>query len=141
MKRVLLFMMSLPVVLAMMASCSEKKVDVKELNGRWNIVEVNGTRIQQERMPYIEFNTSDNRVHGSGGCNTFNSVITPDANNRSSFTMAPAAATMMACPNMDMESQIFQTFETVKQVKADKDSNRMLLTDGSGKTLLVLQKN
>jgi len=141
MKKVLLFMMSLPVVLGMMASCSDSKADVQKLNGKWTIVEVNGMKVETEKMPYIEFNMAENKVHGNAGCNMFNTVIKPDAQNSSAFTMNQAAATMMACPNMDVESKIFRTFESVKGVKGDKDPNKMLLTDASGNTLLVLKKS
>lgn len=140
MKKVMFFVMCLPMVLGILASCSEMKVDVKKLEGKWTIVEVNGEKIQQEKMPSIEFNMTDNKVHGNAGCNTFNTMIKPDAENKSSFTLGMAASTMMACPNMDVEGKIFKTFETIKGVKADKDANKLLLVDGSGKTLLVLQK-
>ncbi|MDF9829364.1 META domain-containing protein [Parabacteroides sp. PF5-6] len=140
MKKVLFFMMSLPVLLGAMSACSEVKVDTKKLDGKWTIVEVNGTKIEQEKMPYIEFKMAENKVHGNAGCNTFNSSIKPDSKNISSFTLAPAAATMMACPNMAVEGQIFKTFDQIKGVKADKDKNRLLLIDGSGNTLLVIAK-
>lgn len=134
-------MMSLPVLFGAMSSCSEVKVDTKKLDGKWTIVEVNGTKIEQEKMPYIEFNMAENKVHGNAGCNMFNTVIKPDSKNISSFTLAPAAATMMACLNMEVEGQIFKTFDSIKGVKGDKDKNKLLLTDASGNTLLVLAKS
>lgn len=138
MKKVVGLIMSLAVVAGIMSACSQVKVDIKKLDGKWEITEVNGTQIEQERMPYIEFNMAENKVHGNAGCNTFNTVIKPDSKNISSFTLAPAVATMMACPNMDVEGQIFKTFESVKGVKGDKD--KLLLIDSAGKTLLVLKK-
>lgn len=140
MKKVMFFVMCLPMVLGMLASCSGTKVDVKKLEGKWTIVEVNGEKIEQEKMPYIEFNMAENKVHGNAGCNMFNTMIKPDADNNSSFTMGQAAATMMACPNMDVEGKIFKTFDSIKGVKGDKEANKLLLVDASGKTLLVLQK-
>lgn len=141
MKKVLLFVMALPVMLAVMTSCSEVKVDAKNLDGRWNIVEVRGEKIQKEKMPFIEFNMTDNKVHGNAGCNMFNSTVTVNNQNRSRITMAPAAATMMACPEMETEGKIMNTFENIRGIKGDKDKNKMYLVDDSGNTLLTLAKN
>lgn len=134
-------MMALPMFMGAMSSCAGEKVDAKNLDGKWNIVEVEGTNIQKERMPYIEFNMTDNKVHGNAGCNMFNSMITVDNDNRSQISLANAASTMMACPDMELEGKIMKTFENIKGVKADKDKNRMLLVNSAGQTLLVLAKN
>lgn len=140
MKKVLLLVVSLPILFSVLIACSEAKVDVKKLDGKWTVVEVDGTPIENEKMPFIEFNMTDLTVHGNAGCNTFRSSIKPDAKNISSFTLTPAAATMMACLNMETEGKIFKTFDAIKSVKADKDKNRLLLVDAEGKTLLVLAK-
>lgn len=140
MKKVVLLLMSLPIVLFGMSACSEAKVDVKKLDGKWNIVEVDGQAIEKENMPFIEFNMADLTVHGNAGCNSFRSSIKPDAKNISSFSLAPAAATMKACLDMATEGKIFKTFDSIKSVKTDKDQNRLLLVDAEGKTLLVIAK-
>ena len=40
MKRVIFYVLMLPMVLGMMISCSEAKTDAKKLEGKWNVVEV-----------------------------------------------------------------------------------------------------
>lgn len=133
--------MMLPMVLGMMISCSEAKVDAKKLEGKWNVVEVKGEKILKEGLPYMEFDMAQNKLHGNAGCNMFNTTVTLDDNNVSSITIAPGAATMMACPDMATEDAIMKAMVDVNAVKAGNTENEMLLVDKDGNTLFVLSKN
>lgn len=139
MKKVLYFI--LPVMLVLFASCGDKKVDAKTLNGKWEIVSVNGETIKSENMPFIEFDMATNKVHGNGGCNIFNSSVTLSDTDASALKIAPAAATMMACPEMDMESKIFHVLTEVSGVKATDKADEVALVNNSGVTLLVLSRD
>lgn len=136
MKNVLYFI--LPVMLILLASCEGKKVDAKTLNGKWEIISVNGEKIQVENMPYIEFDMSTNKVHGNGGCNIFNSTFTLSDSDASAIKIAPAAATMMACPEMDVESKIFKVLTEVTGVKSTDKSSEVALVDQRGNIILLL---
>lgn len=140
MKKLLLAVMALPMLIGMMISCTGAKADVKELDGKWNIVEVNGTKVQKEKMPFMEFNMTDNKLHGNAGCNMFNTVVRPDSKDKSSFTLAPAVSTMMACADMDMEGKVMKALENVHGVKKGSSANQMVLVDSAGKDLIVLSK-
>lgn len=133
--------MMVPAFVGMLFSCSEAKTDAKKLEGKWNIVEAKGEKIQKETLPYMEFDMKDKKVHGNAGCNIFNSTVVLDDKDISSITINPAAATMMACPDMETEGVILQSFDDVKGVKAGQSENEMLLVDGSGNVVLVLSKN
>ena len=133
--------MMLPMVLGMMISCSEAKVDVKKLEGKWNVIEVKGEKILKEGLPYMEFDMAQKKLHGNAGCNMFNTTVTLDDNNVSSITIAPGAATMMACPDMATEDAIMKAMGDVNAVKAGSSESEMLLVDKDGNTLLVLSKN
>lgn len=133
--------MMLPMVLGMMISCSQAKVDAKKLEGKWNVIEVKGEKILKEGLPYMEFDMAQNKLHGNAGCNMFNTTVTLDANDVSSITIAPGAATMMACPDMATEDAIMQAMGNVKAVKAGNSENEMVLVDQDGNVLLVLSKN
>lgn len=133
--------MMLPMVLGMMISCSEAKTDAKKLEGKWNVVEVKGEKILKEGLPYMEFDMAQNKLHGNAGCNMFNTTITLDANDVSSITIAPGAATMMACPDMATEDAIMKAMGDVKAVKAGNSESEMTLVDQDGNVLLVLSKN
>ena len=141
MKRVIFYVLMLPMVLGMMISCSEAKTDAKKLEGKWNVVEVKGEKILKEGLPYMEFDMAQNKLHGNAGCNMFNTTITLDANDVSSITIAPGAATMMACPDMATEDAIMKAMGDVKAVKAGNSESEMTLVDQDGNLLLVLSKN
>ena len=141
MKRVIFYVLMLPMVLGMMISCSEAKTDAKKLEGKWNVVEVKGEKILKEGLPYMEFDMAQNKLHGNAGCNMFNTTITLDANDVSSITIAPGAATMMACPDMATEDAIMKAMGDVKAVKAGNSESEMALVDQDGNVLLVLSKN
>ena len=141
MKRVIFYVLMLPMVLGLMISCSEAKTDAKKLEGKWNVVEVKGEKILKEGLPYMEFDMAQNKLHGNAGCNMFNTTITLDANDVSSITIAPGAATMMACPDMATEDAIMKAMGDVKAVKAGNSESEMALVDQDGNVLLVLSKN
>ncbi len=141
MKRVIFYVLMLPMVLGMMISCSEAKTDAKKLEGKWNVIEVKGEKILKEGLPYMEFDMAQNKLHGNAGCNMFNTTITLDANDVSSITIAPGAATMMACPDMATEDAIMKAMGDVKAVKAGNSESEMALVDQDGNVLLVLSKN
>ena len=141
MKRVIFYVLMLPMVLGMMISCSEAKTDAKKLEGKWNVVEVKGEKILKEGLPYMEFDMAQNKLHGNAGCNMFNTTITLDANDVSSITIAPGAATMMACPDMATEDAIMKAMGDVKAVKAGNSESEMALVDQDGNVLLVLSKH
>ena len=141
MKRVIFYVMMLPMVLGMMISCSQAKVDAKKLEGKWNVIEVKGEKILKEGLPYMEFDMAQNKLHGNAGCNIFNTTVTLDDNDVSSITIAPGAATMMACPDMATEDAIMKAMVDVNAVKAGKSENEMVLVDKDGNVLLVLSKN
>ena len=141
MKSVIFYVLLLPMGLGMMISCSEAKTDAKKLEGKWNVVEVKGEKILKEGLPYMEFDMAQNKLHGNAGCNMFNTTITLDANDVSSITIAPGAATMMACPDMATEDAIMKAMGDVKAVKAGNSESEMALVDQDGNVLLVLSKN
>lgn len=141
MRRVIFYVLMLPMVLGMMMSCSEVKTDAKKLEGKWNVVEVKGKKIQKESMPFMEFDMAQHKLHGNAGCNIFNTTVALDSDDVSSITIAPGAATMMACPDMETEDAIMQAIVNVKAVKAGPSDNEMQLVDQDGNVLLVLSKN
>ena len=87
MKRVIFYVLMLPMVLGMMISCSEAKTDAKKLEGKWNVIEVKGEKILKEGLPYMEFDMAQNKLHGNAGCNMFNSSFTLDDKDISSITI------------------------------------------------------
>lgn len=138
MKRILFYVLVFPALMALL-SCSSK-TDAKELDGKWNIVEVKGTKVTKEKMPYIEFDIAENKVYGNAGCNMFNTTLSLNEKDISACNLKPAAATLMACPDMELEDMILTSIELVAGVKAGGKTTEMELVDKDGKTLFVLSK-
>ncbi|MCC8144429.1 MAG: META domain-containing protein [Tannerellaceae bacterium] len=139
MKKTLLYMVLLPVA-ALMVACSDSKVDVNKLDGTWTITEVNGTKIQQENMPFIEFNTSDDKIHGNAGCNIFNSTFSRDNEDVSVIRIAPGTTTMMACPHLETEDKVLKGIQEITRVKMGKHDKQMYLVGTGDNVILVLEK-
>lgn len=140
MKKVIFYVLLVPMCIGMIFACSDAKTDAKKLEGKWNVVEVKGEKLMEEGLPQMNFNMAENKLHGNTGCNIFNTTVNLDSSDVSSITINPAATTMMACPNMEVEGKVLQAMEEVKGVKAGKNENEMCLVDQSGNVLFVLQK-
>lgn len=127
--------------MGLVSSCTSSKVDAKTLDGKWNIVEVKGEKVNKEKMPFMEFKMAENKVHGNAGCNIFNTTVKLDTNDVSHISFNQAASTMMACMDMELEGKILGSIENVAAVKAGKNDNEKLLVDKDGSTLLVLSRS
>lgn len=88
----------------------------------------------------MEFDMKENKLHGNAGCNIFNTSVTVDDKDASALSIAQGMTTMMACPDMDTETKILQSFESVKGVKAGANANEAQLVDGEGNVVFLLKK-
>lgn len=138
MKKVFSFLFLLPAFVGMMFACTAKVTDAKELQGKWNIVEVNGEKVAVDEPPFFEFDIQAGKLHGNAGCNIVNSSVVLDDKDASAVSFTQAMSTMMACPNMDLESSVLKSMEMVRSVKGGKDANEMNLLDEAGNVLFVL---
>lgn len=138
MKKVLFYAFLLPAFVSMMFSCAEGKTDVKELNGDWNVIEVKGEKVEAETLPQMSFDMEENTLHGTTGCNLFNTSVEVNKEDVSALKIAQGATTMMACPNAELETKVLQSMAKVNAVKAGKGENEMLLVDQDGNVLFVL---
>ena len=73
MKKVFVSICIASTVLAMFSCRSvEKAVPLASINGEWNIIEVNGSKVtpgESRTLPFITFDTATGRVSGNSGCN------------------------------------------------------------------------
>ncbi len=130
-----------PALAGALLACSGTRTEAKQLEGRWNVVEVKGEKIKAENTPFMEFDMKEKRLHGNAGCNIFNTSITLDAKDASSVKIEDGMTTMMDCPDMDIESKILQSMTDVRAVKAGSTPNEMLLVDAEGDVVMVLTRN
>ena len=126
-----------------MFSCRsvEKAISLSSINGEWNIIEVNGSKItpgESKSLPFIAFDTATGRVSGNSGCNRMMGSFDVNAK-PGSLELTGMASTRMMCPDMTTENNVLNAFAQVKGYKkAGKD--KMYLCNSSNRPVVVLQK-
>jgi heat shock protein HslJ len=79
----------------------------------WKVVEINGQAVTNppanQKEAHIILNKEGNRLQGSGGCNSLMGSFEVMEGNRIKFT--GVASTMMACPDMAIESELGKAIE------------------------------
>ncbi len=90
----------------------------------WKLIELNGEPVaaaeNQAREPHFILKIENNRVTGSGGCNTFNGTYTIENLNRIKFSQM--ATTMMACFDMEIESNFLKALEMADNYTVNGDT-------------------
>ena len=126
-----------------MSSCRsvEKAIPLSSINGEWNIIEINGSKVvpdESKNLPFIVFDTTTGRVSGNSGCNRMMGSF--DVNAKSgSIDLKEMASTRMMCPDMTTENNVLNAFAQVKGYKkAGKD--KVFLCNSSNRPVVVLQK-
>ena len=91
-----------------------RKVDNQITEKYWKLVELYGKKVKpaevDQRESHMILKVENNRVHGSGGCNSFNASYELKEGNRILFSKI--ASTLMACENMETEHEFFKVLET-----------------------------
>jgi heat shock protein HslJ len=128
--------------MGIVSSCKSVNVyKVQDLNGKWIIVSVNDEPVTLEKMPFLEFDMVEQRVHGNAGCNVLNAGFEPDSKDMTAIRFIAPITTMMACIHgMETEAKILQAFNDVTNVQKGEQSNRVKLVDKEGAAMLVLEK-
>ena len=89
------------------------KVNTALLEKYWKLTELRGRPInvtaEMNREPHIIFREKDNRVNGNGGCNNFSGSYTLKSND--GIELSKIMATMMACPQMNTESEFLKMLQ------------------------------
>lgn len=127
-----------PVILLQKREVAE--VSVNDLNGAWEIVSVKGNPVGEvEKQPQLVFNVAEKRVHGNASCNTINGSFTQEEGQAASLRFSQMISTMMACPNMDVESSILKALDEVRSFEIKADGTVSLL-GADGTEVLSLKK-
>ena len=124
---------------AVMMSCGSTKSvgDATALNGEWNIMEVNGSKVDKadvEEAPFLGFDAKDNNVYGCTGCNRLSGGLDVVDGK---FDWSKLACTRMMCADMTNETKVLQALSQVKWFKKGAKGT-LELTDGKGKTVMTL---
>ena len=124
-----------------LSSCSATKTIGPDLNGEWDIVEVNGAAIdttKTEFRPTLGFEIAKDNVYGCAGCNSIYGIARVNTA-KQTINFKEIGTTLMLCANMEYEQQILKALESVKGYKAAGEGC-VELTDGSGNAVLQLKK-
>lgn len=115
---------------------------ISSLEGEWKIAQIKGEDLPSglEKEPFISFDLKSKRIHGNAGCNMINSGIITDDNNQRSLSFPAIAATMMACPNMDVERKVLDALNAVKLFDVFAADKSIGLYGEDGTQLLLLKR-
>ena len=109
MKKVFVSICIASTVLAMFSCRSvEKAIPLSSINGEWNIIEVNGSKVtpgESRNLPFITFDTATGRLSGNSGCNRMMGSFDVNAK-PGSIDFNGIAGTKMMCPDMTSESKV-----------------------------------
>lgn len=85
-----------------------------DLAGEWAIKTVNGTPLAKtDKEPFIGFNIEEKRIYGNAACNSLNGPIKQEDGKTLSIKFGPIAATMMLCPDMEVERLVMEALDNV----------------------------
>ncbi len=91
----------------------------------WKLIEINGQKVTADNFttkePHFILKSTDNRINGNGGCNSFFGAYVLDANvNRISFSNI--GSTRMACMGPNVEDDFFKVLGTVDNYTVKNDT-------------------
>ena len=109
-----------------------------EVNGEWNIVEINGRPVTAEKYPFIGIDAENKRVYGYSGCNRITGGI--ELNDKTGkIELGQMASTMMACPNMELERSVLDALASVNSIKCS-GKDVLTLYDEDKRPAVLLKK-
>jgi len=97
-------------------SCDKSSIETPLFNTQWKLVALNGTPVEthpdQRQEVHLRFQEEEGRVSGFAGCNNINGSYRTDAGN---LSFGLLATTMMACPQLDRETEFLRALERVRR--------------------------
>ena len=101
----------------------------------WVLQKLNGKEVSGPELPYIECNTTENRVMGKTGCNNFSGKADFKGNK---ITFGPLAVTRKFCQNAIYENEFLKAVSPSEMEYTIE--NRKLILSLNGKEVLVFKK-
>lgn len=127
---------------AFLASCatSNKIKSISALAGEWNITEVEGKAVSvsnNDNAPFIGFDTNENRVYGSTGCNLLTGALNANVET-GKIDFSALGSTRMMCEDMNTEQAVLGALGKVSTFSMQK-KGVLEFKDNSGKTVMTLK--
>jgi heat shock protein HslJ len=98
------------------AGCRTKKsfIPFSDLNGEWNIVELNGEKLFPEQAKqHLTFDTANHCLSGNAGCNQISGNIEYDKTQPNELKFQGIVSTRKACLDMRLEDEFLKALDTV----------------------------
>ena len=123
----------------MMMSCgsAKKTVGIADLEGEWEIVEVDNKAVSAEETPFLGFDVDKGQLYGNAGCNSLMASfgISKSANE---LSFDAIGSTKRMCRDMATEDAILQALGEVRGFALE--NGKLILNDADGKELMELKK-
>lgn len=135
----------LAAVMTGLSSCGSTKqaaASLADIEGEWNIVEINGAAVVPapgQTFPYIGFDKATGRVHGHAGCNRLMGSFDVNAE-PGTIDLGQLGTTRMMCPDMTGEQNVLNALAQVKKYVRLGDENIGLCGNSTKRPILVLKK-
>lgn len=124
--------------LLMLAACGSHKVNLPLEGTQWKLMEMDGKAnpafSAEPDTFHITLDSTRRMVYGVGACNRLFGPY--ELEGKDELDIERLASTMMACPNMDLESRFAKQLEEADKYRIDGD---VLTLFDDGKKLLVFK--
>lgn len=124
-------------------SCKSQKFVVatfSDLNGEWNVVELNGKKVNPaETHQFLVLDTDRKSLSGNAGCNRMMGKIEYSESQKNIIKFPNIATTRMACPDMSGEQTLLEALGKVVRFQAVGDTKPVstIALYGTDNTLLM----
>lgn len=129
-----------------LSSCRSRYMavtDISELEGDWNVVELEGKALSSANtLPFLSFDLKDKRLSGNAGCNGIIGSLEYDIK-EGNISFPQVGSTRMACPDMSIEDSLLKLLGNVKHFELKskrKPVSRISLCDEANTPVMVLEK-
>lgn len=112
-----------------------------DVDGEWNIVEVNGSPLTVKpdgQQPFIGFDIRSGKIYGNSGCNRIMASLDLQAK-PGTVEFKQITGTLMTCPNMEMEKKVLGSLAQVKSYRKT-GRNEIALCNSSNRPVVTLKK-
>ncbi len=124
-------------------STANLSVSFADLNGEWDIVNVNGVVPTGENKPYIGIDSSTERLFGHAGCNRLMGQVEFPNAQKKNIRFINVATTRMLCPDMAGESELVKVLNEVSRFEVQgttKPIQKLVLFGMNGKPVITLER-
>ena len=108
-----------------------------KLEGKWMLKSLNGQNVKEifaGKNPTMIISLTDSRIHGTGGCNSYNGRFTLQ---KDEFSAPNLASTMMMCIQANQESQFLKALGETSKLSLNGDE---LTFTQNGQVVMVFSK-